>query len=89
MGARADSGWLWAVPWGIREYLGWVSQRYQHPKIYITENGCVVAASLYHRERVWWRPPFSLFLFLLVLFAFVTHNPSFIVVALPPSYGRG
>ncbi len=41
-----DESWLktdmqWAVvPWGCRKLLEWISDRYQNPPIYITENGC-------------------------------------------------
>ncbi|KAL0489628.1 beta-glucosidase [Acrasis kona] len=41
IGERADSTWLWVVPWGIRKIVNWVYDRYQI-KIYITENGCDV-----------------------------------------------
>jgi beta-glucosidase len=31
----------WAiVPWGCRKLLLWISKRYDHPEIIITENGC-------------------------------------------------
>jgi beta-glucosidase len=31
----------WAVvPWGCRKLLKWIDERYDHPDIYITENGC-------------------------------------------------
>ena len=42
IGPPGASSWLRAVPWGIRENLKWVSERYGNPKIYITENGCDV-----------------------------------------------
>lgn len=41
-----DPGWEvtsmhWAVvPWGCQKLLEWISHRYGHPEIYITENGC-------------------------------------------------
>jgi len=41
IGPRADSDWLYVVPWGMRKLLEWVYTRYQAP-IYITENGCDV-----------------------------------------------
>jgi beta-galactosidase len=31
----------WAVvPWGCKKLLKWIDERYDHPEIYITENGC-------------------------------------------------
>lgn len=42
IGPVGASGWLRSVPWGIRENLKWVADRYNNPKIYITENGCDV-----------------------------------------------
>ena len=31
----------WAVvPWGCKKMLKWIDERYDHPPIYITENGC-------------------------------------------------
>ena len=31
----------WAVvPWGCQKMLEWIDERYDHPDIYITENGC-------------------------------------------------
>lgn len=31
----------WAVvPWGCKKLLDWIDERYDHPSIYITENGC-------------------------------------------------
>jgi len=39
IGPRADSSWLYVVPWGIRSMLHWVANRYGNPPIYITENG--------------------------------------------------
>jgi len=36
---RAASVWLYGVPWGLRKLLNWVSKRYHHVPIYVTENG--------------------------------------------------
>ena len=35
----AASSWLKVTPWGIRQALSWASSQYNHPNIYITENG--------------------------------------------------
>ncbi|KAJ3408919.1 hypothetical protein HDV05_004676 [Chytridiales sp. JEL 0842] len=40
IGPRAESFWLYVVPWGVRKLLNWLSERYGKPDIYITENGC-------------------------------------------------
>ena len=43
---KADPNWKlttmdWPiVPWGCRKLLEWIDKRYDHPEIYITENGC-------------------------------------------------
>jgi beta-glucosidase len=42
IGPPGASSWLRSVPWGIRENLKWVANRYNNPKQYITENGCDV-----------------------------------------------
>eukprot|EP00884_Botryococcus_braunii_P006572 jgi/Botrbrau1/15916/Bobra.40_1s0097.2 len=42
IGPQADSFWLYVVPWGLRATLSYIDQRYGHPPIYITENGCDV-----------------------------------------------
>ena len=39
IGEKADSDWLYVVPWGMRRLLNYVNKRYHHPAIYITENG--------------------------------------------------
>ncbi|KAI3940730.1 hypothetical protein MKW98_030049 [Papaver atlanticum] len=39
IGEKAASEWLYIVPWGIRSVLNYVAQKYQKPKIYITQNG--------------------------------------------------
>ena len=38
---KTDMGWN-IVPWGCRKLLEWIDQRYDHPPIYITENGCAM-----------------------------------------------
>lgn len=39
IGPRADSSWLYVVPWGSRKLLNWIHKRYNGVEIYITENG--------------------------------------------------
>ena len=39
IGTPCDSPWLFVVPWGIYNMLKYVDKRYDHPPIYITENG--------------------------------------------------
>ena len=36
---KTTMGWS-VVPWGCRKLLHWIDQRYDHPEIVITENGC-------------------------------------------------
>jgi len=42
IGPVADSPWLYIVPWGIQKMLVWISERYNRPEIWITENGMCV-----------------------------------------------
>ena len=48
----------WAsVPWGCRKLLHWIDERYQHPEIVITENGCafddqVVDGKVHDEQRL-------------------------------------
>ncbi|XP_026444013.1 beta-glucosidase 4-like [Papaver somniferum] len=39
IGDKAASDWLYIVAWGLRNLLNYVAEKYQNPKIYITENG--------------------------------------------------
>jgi beta-glucosidase len=39
IGLRADSDWLWVVPWGIQKILLYITERYNPSFILITENG--------------------------------------------------
>ncbi|XP_078668286.1 LOW QUALITY PROTEIN: cytosolic beta-glucosidase-like [Branchiostoma floridae x Branchiostoma belcheri] len=36
---RAESKWLYAVPWGLRRLLKHIKENYDDPEVYITENG--------------------------------------------------
>lgn len=36
---KTEMGWA-IVPWGCRKLLHWIDERYNRPKIVITENGC-------------------------------------------------
>lgn len=38
---KTSMGWN-IVPWGCRKLLLWIDQRYGHPEIFITENGCAL-----------------------------------------------
>jgi len=42
IGPKADSDWLYVVPWGIGKLLNYIQHRYNDPDILITENGCDV-----------------------------------------------
>ena len=39
IGPLADNDWLYIYPAGIRGMLGWISDRYSNPPIYVFENG--------------------------------------------------
>jgi len=38
---KTEMGWA-IVPWGLNKLLHWIDERYNHPKIIITENGCAL-----------------------------------------------
>jgi beta-glucosidase len=38
---KSTMGWAF-VPWGCKKLLHWIDQRYNHPVIHITENGCAL-----------------------------------------------
>lgn len=40
---KTSMGWF-VVPWGFRKMLNWIAQRYPDTPIFVTENGCSVAA---------------------------------------------
>lgn len=53
---KTDMGWS-IVPWGLRKLLHWIDDRYGHPPIVITENGCAfpdvpVQGTVDDRERI-------------------------------------
>eukprot|EP00249_Psilotum_nudum_P032012 c47105_g1_i1 orf=277-1869(+) len=39
IGQRAASDWLFVVPWGLQKELMWITERYNKPPIFVTENG--------------------------------------------------
>lgn len=39
IGPRADSDWLYVVPWGIQKVILYITERYNPPSIIVTENG--------------------------------------------------
>lgn len=39
IGEETQSVWLRPCPAGFRDLLGWISRRYNYPKIFVTENG--------------------------------------------------
>ena len=39
VGPETESDWLWPNPGGFRHLLKWISERYERPPIYVTENG--------------------------------------------------
>jgi len=42
IGMKADSDWLYVVPWGFRKLLNWIKNRYSNPTLIVTENGVSV-----------------------------------------------
>ncbi len=42
---RTATDWA-VVPWGLRRLLHWIDQRYDHPSIVVTENGCAMPDEL-------------------------------------------
>jgi beta-glucosidase len=47
IGPQADSTWFWIYPKGMRGIINWVWKRYNHPEIFITENGVDVPHESY------------------------------------------
>lgn len=46
---KTEMGWN-VVPWGLRKLLNWIDNRYNHPEIYITENGIAAADKIDNGE---------------------------------------
>lgn len=49
---RAKSQWLYSVPEGLTQLLMWIKEKYDNPKIYITENGWSDEGELRDIDRV-------------------------------------
>lgn len=40
------------VPWGFRKVLNWIKNKYDNPKIFVTENGYVDSGDLEDHKRI-------------------------------------
>ena len=49
---RAASVWLKSAPWGTRQLLNWIANRYDSPPILITENGWSTHGSMSMKEEI-------------------------------------
>ena len=49
---RAQSKWLYVVPWGLRKLLNWIKKEYNNPPLYITENGFSDKGTLDDQDRI-------------------------------------
>ncbi|KAJ3659573.1 hypothetical protein Zmor_011256 [Zophobas morio] len=49
---ESASSWLRVVPWGMRKLLNWLSKTYNHPEIFITENGVSDTGGLNDDRRI-------------------------------------
>lgn len=49
---QAASNWLRVVPWGIRKLLKWMSDTYDNPEIFVSENGYSDTGGLEDQERI-------------------------------------
>ncbi|GAB4833791.1 Beta-glucosidase 44 [Ancistrocladus abbreviatus] len=46
IGPKANSGWLYDVPWGIYKAMTYIKERYGNPTVILSENGAMAAVSL-------------------------------------------
>jgi beta-glucosidase len=46
---KTEMGWN-VVPWGFRNLLQWIADRYDSPQIYVTENGCAFSDELFNGQ---------------------------------------
>ncbi|KAJ3666407.1 hypothetical protein Zmor_001849 [Zophobas morio] len=51
---QSASSWLRVVPWGLRHLLNWLSKTYNHPEIFVTENGVSDTGGLDDDRRIYY-----------------------------------
>lgn len=60
---ETPSSWIRVVPWGLRKLLNWLDKTYNHPEIFITENGVSDKGGLEDKLRINYYKVFSIVYF--------------------------
>lgn len=60
---ESASSWLRVVPWGLRKLLNWIDKTYDHPEIFVTENGVSDKGGLDDNTRITY---YKVFFFLII-----------------------